>query len=181
VRYLLALFVLVLSGCDAGRSACPQMRTEFGDSGIRWGGEQILAQAQLTKVSAECLSRERDGSAVVTIALTVQVESIGYDGEWLSPSEESTRRGRYWRSRDLGASHEEALRIADRAIVVPKSELVFEAFSSSGVLLRSAKADFEWRNTKGAWVGDLVSARISGLSPDEAKRVQNVRVRWLYD
>jgi hypothetical protein len=181
------LLFLSVAGCIGEPHGCPK-RLAAGVSPeepeMRWfyaGEDEPYATSRFAEIAVECYEvRGADSGASpseVRIAVTATVTSRRRPRE-----EGGSRQGRgittredyYWGERNLGASHEDALRFADWAFSTT-SDMVFEALSASGVLLGSRRVNISYDQAG----RQTVSAGIL-VAPEAAARITEVRVRWLH-
>lgn len=121
---------------------------------------------------------------LVATLQTVKAECLGYQaGNQGAPGPGTASQARYQIASTATLTYvinnkevfEQANRLANYDL---RAQVKFEALTSNGVVLASATGAVTFTPGVGA---DTVSARIVGLTSAEARRIQKIEVRWLYD
>src|SRR5690606_23316689 len=158
---VLGVVPLVLAACTR-TAGCPSEIVAIPDplhSGIVWGGDSTRVRATLQRAVADCIPYTESAALsgdhatsrkAVQFPVTADIEFEVLDHEWLRTAT------RYW---DLEAN------------------IIFEARTESGVVLASARGRF--RLIRGGKTTS-VSATITSVSPEVARRVRWIIARWEY-
>ena len=153
-------------GCDPQQpqqNLCPTVlpaAPSLSDSTIQWWNgpaKHVYASARITSVSAECIP----------------------DGHHTTASDKAARDT--FQDYELAITATVTYDISDEAsfsIAPANDSLIFEAMSRSGVVLGSATTPFSL--VGGDSTGGTASAKITGLSSEEVRRLLAVRARWKF-
>lgn len=159
--YMTLGVTLLVFGCAPDRGGCPKdlsANPSERESGVMWGGEERFAEARISRVAAECIAIRGAGegdSGEPPTRMEVQI-AVTATVQYQINDEE------WFNSQRFGG---------------PTPAAMFEALSASGVVLGSERASIALRLTGSE---GTMSTTISGLSPEVAARVSEIRVRWLY-
>jgi len=155
------LMIAVAQACDKPDLCPPALPSEVSptEGSIEWGGDTAQITGSVKAVASECFpvdmpaqqTRDIKRAAMRTYTIA-STASIDYQ----------IRNAKY---------------VADAPIGALDATLIFEALSSNEVVLDSSQGTFQVVS------GDshaTVSAQITDMTPEEMKRVHEVRVRWSY-